>query len=491
MLCLASVAVGAARKIRIEIIGTYREPLNIYVVVVLPPANRKSAVFRHVTEPIRDLESCLVEAARPRIEAAKVEREIKQKKLEKLKADAAGKKGADPDQSAEEAKQIAQELVFEKVEALPQFLADDTTPEKLCTIIFQQGERIGVFSPEGGIFELLAGRYQDKIPNLDLILKGHAGDSYRVDRVSREGEFLRSPAITFGLTVQPDVLRSMHDKPGFRGRGLLGRFLYSLPKSPVGHRQVDPVPANPAVLARFEECLVNILRLEGGDPSEDPPALKLSSGAYARWLEFAKTVEPTLGEGGNLFAIQDWAGKFAGAVARIAGLLHVADHAGGTHPLSEKVGEGVMQRAAEIGEYLLAHALVAFEQMGADPDVEAAKTVLRTIERKGLRSFTKRDLFEWLKGRFRRVDQLAPALKILGEHNFLRERPPEPRGGPGRPSSAVIDVNPALRAERWEEGPSDSHNSQNAGSAAPEPTQADFEDSANYAAAGEVIEVDL
>jgi hypothetical protein len=38
------------------------------------------------------------------------------------------------------------------------------------------------------------------------------------------------------LTVQPEVLRGLASRPGFGGRGLLARFVYSLPASLVGHR---------------------------------------------------------------------------------------------------------------------------------------------------------------------------------------------------------------------------------------------------------------
>ena len=57
---------------------------------------------------------------------------------------------------------------------------------------------------------------------------------------------MSGPRLSIGLSPQPDVLRGLASKPGFRGRGLLGRFLYLLPPSPLGYRALcsDPVPAS-------------------------------------------------------------------------------------------------------------------------------------------------------------------------------------------------------------------------------------------------------
>ena len=107
-------------------------------------------------------------------------------------------------------------------------------------------EKMSVLSDEGGIFDILAGRYNGGIPNLDLFLQSHSGSSVRVDRGSRKTVHMESPALTMGLSPQPEVLKSLTSKNGFRGRGLLARFLYALPESRLGFRLLDcdPVPDN-------------------------------------------------------------------------------------------------------------------------------------------------------------------------------------------------------------------------------------------------------
>src|ERR1700730_11524107 len=109
---------------------------------------------------------------------------------------------------------------------MPRSWTQDVTPEKLGTLMAENGGRVGGISDEGGIFDILAGPdSKTAAPNLDLFLQGHSGSPVRVDRGSRESVIIESPALTLVLTPQPDVLRSLSEHRAFRGRGLLARFL--------------------------------------------------------------------------------------------------------------------------------------------------------------------------------------------------------------------------------------------------------------------------
>jgi replicative DNA helicase len=134
---------------------------------------------------------------------------------------------------------------------MPRWLVDDATPEALAGLLAVYG-RIALLSPEGDVFDQMAGRYnQTAGPNLGVYLKGHAGDLLKVDRRGRPPEYVERPCLTIGLAVQPEVLRGLAGRPGFRGRGLLARFLYSLPASLVGRRQAGAPPVPPAVADRY------------------------------------------------------------------------------------------------------------------------------------------------------------------------------------------------------------------------------------------------
>src|SRR5262249_39118587 len=127
-----------------------------------------------------------------------------------------------PERKAEledDAVRLARELAEMRPPVLPRLMADDTSPEKLATLLSDHGGRMAVLSPEGGVFDIMAGRYsKSNAPNFDVFLKGHAGDTRRVDRILRPAEYVERPALTLGLALQPEVIRSLSEQKGFRGR---------------------------------------------------------------------------------------------------------------------------------------------------------------------------------------------------------------------------------------------------------------------------------
>jgi hypothetical protein len=111
-------------------------------------------------------------------------------------------------------------------------------------------------------------------------------------------------------------------------------------------------------------------------------ALDLSQEARHAYLRFAEWIEPQLGLHGELGHMADWAGKLAGAVVRIAGLLHMAEHADDSAPWGHSISEATFIRAVRIGEYAIPHAQAAHALMGADPTIEMPGTCCRLIAKK-------------------------------------------------------------------------------------------------------------
>jgi hypothetical protein len=446
MLGLACCAVALARRVEVQVRCGWREPVNLFTLVVQPPGTRKTQVLRDVTAPVEEYERREVERMRPEIAEAASRVEVSRRRLEHLRERAA--KVTESAQRAaleREAGEQARELAALQVPVLPRLLADDASPERLASLLCEQGGRMGVLSAEGGVFELMAGRYSAAgMANLEVYLKGHAGDALRVDRVNRPAEFVQQPALTLGLAVQPDVLRSLANRPGFRGRGLLGRFLYALPPDLLGRRRIDAPPVPDAVREMHQRHMTALLQIPTAtDHLARPIAhLLVLAPAAVRLLDaFAEWIEPQLGQWGTLGTMTDWGGKLVGAVARIAGVLHSAEHAA-AEPWATAITAECMERAIALGHWAIPHARAAFAEMGADPEVEDARHILAWIERHGAPEFTKRDCFEGVKSRFRQVAAMEPALRLLVEHHYLREQPTEGSRERGRPPAALFAVNP-------------------------------------------------
>ncbi|HEY8599030.1 MAG TPA: DUF3987 domain-containing protein, partial [Thermomicrobiales bacterium] len=367
MLSLAAVATAVAKKAQIVVKDGYSEPLNLFTVTALPPANRKSAVFADVTAPLVAWEESETKRLRAEVDEAQTRRRMKEAQAQHAEALLVKAKPGDAAITEEDVFRLRRELAaLPPVPVLPRLIADDATPEKVASLLAEQGGRLAVLSPEGDVFEVMAGRYSNGTPNIGVYLKGHAGDEIRVDRQGRPSEFVKNPALTFGLTVQPEVLRGLAEKPGFRGRGLLGRFLYAVPESLVGRRNTD-APAMPATVREtYARKLTRLLSLPCGATAETTPAphlltLEPQARVFMGWL--ARHIERELGEFGELGVMPDWGGKLLGAVARIAGLLHMAEHAETQAPWDIPVASHTVEDAWCIGEYLTHHARAAFSDM--------------------------------------------------------------------------------------------------------------------------------
>ncbi len=293
------------------------------------------------------------------------------------------------------------------------------------------------------MFDLMSGRYSDGIGRLGVYLKRHAGDDHRMNRVGRPAEYVRNPAITVGLAVQPDVLRGLMEKPGLRGRGLLARLLYVLPVSLVGFRETKtpPVPANvSAGYARLVNGALNLTPATDENEQPRPRGVRLATEAQVELHRFREWAEAELRVGGELSAIRDWGSKLPGAICRIAGVFHGLIHAE-RDPAVQPISAETMLCAITIGEYLTQHAKAAFCEMGANPATALARRIMAWAKESRLDSFTRRDAFNAVRGAVQRVDELDDPLRLLAEHGFIREREVY-RSGPGRKPSTSYDVNP-------------------------------------------------
>jgi replicative DNA helicase len=445
MLALAVLATVAAGAVEVEPRPGWREPLCLFIAVGMDAGARKSAVFTTLTRPVADLERDQAAAALPGITETAVLRRIADQAAATAEA-AAGKASASQQEEARaEAIARAAEAARLVVPPLPRWLVDDATPEALAGLLATYG-RIALLSPEGDVFDQMAGRYSQAGPNLGVYLKGHAGDLLKVDRRGRPSEYVERPCLTIGLAVQPEVLRGLAARPGFGGRGLLARFLYSLPVSLVGHRQPGAPPVPPAVADRYAlelQALAASLTAPAGPDADDegPALLTLDQAAGELLLGFERELEPRLAAGsGDLAHLAGWAAKLAGATCRLAALLHLAGYLrdGWARPINANTFAG----AARLAGYLIEHARAVFDLMGADPRVDDARWLLDWIARTNLTQFTRRDAHQAARGRFRKAGDLEPALALLEEHGWLRRVDADPAGPKGgRPPSPRFLVN--------------------------------------------------
>lgn len=448
MLVLALAGAAFARKVEVEIRNGWTEPLNVFCVIALPPGERKSAAFAKAIKPVEKVEAALIEEAAPAIAEAETRLRQQQAKLAHLEKQLAKEQeAAKATAMREQALDLAREISNAIIPVQPVLIVDDETPESLDKTLAAQGGRLLIAAPEGTIFEIVKGRYSDK-PIFDVFLKAHAGDTLRTGRVTRGRNSVERAALTTALAVQPDVIQGLAEDASMKGRGFLGRFLYSLPKSSVGYREIATPAASAEVLGLYERTMRALwdcdYRIDGED-GDAPHMLRFSSEADEILQSFERQLEPKLAPDGEYACMGGWANKLSGACARIAGILHLCKHAEAGIATHIPIAADTVRDAARIGfDYLLPHARAAFFTMGLNENVANARHLLKWLLKEKVERFQKRDLHQSNRGKFKSVDDLDPVIALMERHYLIRPLPTKDRGGRGRKPSPWFELNPQL-----------------------------------------------
>ena len=416
---LPVVAATVQDKFRVRTKPDHSEPLCIWMLAPLQSGNRKSSVCGKVSDPLSDIDRRRHAKVQQDIVVATSIRKTIEARILKLRSDAT-KGGGNPGYLDPIAQQIADlELTLPEIPRLPHLFTQDVTPEHLGTMMSDNNECMTLLSDEGGMFDMMAGRYSNGNANLDIYLQSQSGAKVLVHRGSRPEVRLDNPALSIGVSPQRDKLVRIAENPVFLERGMLGRFLFMMPASPLGYRTLDGPPIPPAVTEGWHS-LVNALAKIPNNRGTIRHELFFSPESQQLWSEFEKRMEPTMREGGKLEHYTNWASKLPGQVARVAGLLHCADNFSAVENLRE-IQADTMKRAIVFGEYLIDQALSAFSLMYTDPSMGAARDLWRIIEKNKWQTFTVRDAWHPLRGKYGKVAGVDGGLDALIDRAFIFE----------------------------------------------------------------------
>lgn len=406
---LSLAATGAINNIEIK--PGYSETLNLYILATLMSGERKTATLNGA---LKVFYSWMDENRHEQIEEImKTESTIKslQRIIEQKRKNL--HKITDQTKQMQKIKEIAEEeKKLPEVPTIPRLIADDCTPEQLPRLLRDNNETLGICSAEGGIFDTIAGRYSKGIPNLDLFLKAHCGEPSSTDRVGRAAITLQNPKLVLCLCPQREIMENLSSKEGFRGRGLIARFLYLLPESKVGYRKVETRKIATNIVDEYEKNIRYLLNMRGKEIT-----LYLDKDAYGLWAEFSSHVEKELRDSGDFEQIRDWAGKLPGTAARIAGLFHCVEN---DITNAQVVSAKNMQMALDLSASLADHAREAIAQMGCDHTRKVAVKIISWIRSAGTEEFTARQCFRALQGSFKTQEEIDSGLKSLETRGYVR-----------------------------------------------------------------------
>lgn len=434
----------------------WREPLAIYVLSLLASGERKSPVFARMINPIREWQRQRGMSLQLSIISAENDIKLTNEKLGRRRADAArGRPMEEGDESMDELLRHLAKLEQDKPRP-PSLIATEITTEAIAELLVENDERGLIAAAEGDTLDVMLGRYSQGKPNFGLWLSGHAGDAIDIRRKGRPPLRLARPALTVALSVQPEAIADLLASKAAAGRGVLARFFFSRPKSLLGHRDLCPARIPTDDLDWYGSRLHQLL--DRAVP-KDPDVLHLSPGANDLFLEFRAWVERELRPNGQFSDHTAWGAKLAGAIARIAGVLHGI---GDPTRLKSAIETDTMAAALAWAPYLEAHERHVAWLAGDDSASLIAERILAWARRTGRDSFTHNEAFNGVRGSLvRKADDIDPALHLLEELAWVRHAAPLARTGPGRPQGRRFEVNPAAWTCDLEPSPQNARNTQN------------------------------
>lgn len=408
ILCILSVlATALQNKFVVQIENDYAEPLNLYMMVAMPPANRKSAILKSCIKPIVAYEIKQREVLEPQykkdLSIFLSQRKLIENERKKLSAD---------NQEAIEAIAEKEALLFEPP-ALPKLFLTDATTESLASALCEQGGKISIITDEGGILDTCSGLYTGGLSNIDVLLKGWDGGNLCIKR--RDHEVYLSPLITIFMIVQPVIFENMAKNRNFIGKGFYERFLFCEPSSKIGYRthQGQAIPLK--LTKSYEEAVTDLLKI----PTPRSPAkIRVSKVASSLWAEFQNKVEKDLRKGGKMEICQGWGGKLCGQCLRLAGLLHIARYKGNSTPINGDT----MRDAIKVSSCLISHATKIFDNfiLSSDLRIKEASVIWATIQSFQKPVVSQREIVYAFRHKLC-ADQIKERLEILIERNLISE----------------------------------------------------------------------
>ena len=334
----------------------------------------------------------------------------------------------------------------------PSLFTTDTTEQRLFQKLHDRGGAYAVMSGEGRpVLDAIMGKYSGDNRTGDAIyLAGISGDTITRDRVGGdngpEERVITQPCLNVCVMVQQGKYLEAASHPALRDSGALARIWPVWLPTMAGSRieRADDAGLNTDRLTGFNRMVRDVLNHQ---PEKNqaghaiPHKAHLSPEAAAARREFHNAIEASMVEAGELADVRDIASKAVSQTCKLALVLHIAENHKRLNQAESTISLETWAVAQALGTWHLAEAVRVQRLADEDTSLEAARRVLRWIDRDGLTEITATMVAQHGPRPRPKASQVTPILDLLVDHGYLMARAAAGRRKP------IYVVNPALNSQ--------------------------------------------
>ncbi|WP_195269877.1 YfjI family protein [Eubacterium sp. 1001713B170207_170306_E7] len=427
------------KRYEINAKNKFTVPLGLYTLVVADPGERKSSVYDEVVRPVKDYEQKLWSEYQKAQLDYELEQELAEEEFKKTKQQYMKCKDATERESLKAALlELKEKIAFFQKKCPPCLYMDDTTNAALEQELARNGGRMIIMSDEGDLFANMMGLYTGGQHTLGAMLKGHTGGSSKTHRVGRDPVRLPASNLSVLLMVQPIIIDTIMADAVMRGRGMNARFLYTMPKSRVGDRNIETAKdIDPKIDADYYNAVYSLYADNHITLEPKPRQLVLKDSAQMAYMAYETMFERRLK--GDMKDLSDWGSKLGGEMLRLVGILHCAAHPDAI--METPIAKETVDQAHQLAKYFSEYARIIYNMgSGLDPNMRVCQRIVEVIKAQGIKIFSKTELFGISRMGCKKISDLLPYLNILEDYGYLKSG----RFTNGNRTFTGYEVNPAV-----------------------------------------------
>jgi len=362
---------------------------NLFLLIVAKSGSGKGTTYSTIASPLLECDRDKKENWRLlNVPDLIVKQSLLQEQI-KIEKSKASKPGASTDVYKD--LQRESKLIEDELARPPTLLVGETTEQKLAMIMSGQNlEAVGNHSAEArGIIKIILGRFGGGNDTGETIyLAGYSGDSYSVERTTRDDISLRNPCLSTLFMIQPDAMKQLTTSEAMTQSGFMPRFLMADVHADLEDDPEDNLRVSDETSAEWAKLIRDVVHYCRDNP--DKTVVNLTKDAGDMLREESNRVKRLGRTGASLERFHSYVARYGENLRKLHLVLHVAKY--GKDAEDHEADVETSQKAIEIARWFLDESLTILRSGQIEKMQKRMARLVKIINETKTKEITMRDL---------------------------------------------------------------------------------------------------